>query len=409
MDEQDFESLFIGNQEFDELERSLDVFCPFEAIGMVKQEIRHGRFLRYVLDPQRPHGFGDACIRVLMEKAANALRGSPESKLSPLDVHLMRFEDAWVPKEEYKSIDILLVFDVEKLVVAIELKIEASEHSGQLGRYRKIVETDWPTTEGWRHILLFLTARGDQPSEEHGEGWISLPLEDIADGFEHLVRRQVGSAEASSLLDAYVGMLRRHHMSNRRLEEIARKLWSEHREALEFLSDRRPNLRGEIVALIHDRRGEFAKGLSERTGLTFSPDHSTTSIVRFSADDWCAVPGMQTGTGWKPSSSLLVLEIDKGRKESIVARFELGPGDPASRSAIFDALKAHSCDVGGNWPLSGLWRQLACKDLLKVNEDATMEIEQGFEKVLAAAGSFVNAHAEGYSNAMRSLDKSGIA
>ena len=125
MDEQSFERLFIGNDEFDELERSLDVFCPFEAIGMVKQEIRHGRFLRYILDPQRPHGFGDACTRVLMEKAANALRGSPDSKLSPLDVHLMRFDDAWVPKEEYKSIDILLVFAAEKLVVAIELKIEA--------------------------------------------------------------------------------------------------------------------------------------------------------------------------------------------------------------------------------------------------------------------------------------------
>jgi hypothetical protein len=356
MDEQCFERLFIGDEQFDELERSLDVFCPFEAIGMVKQEIRHGRFLRYILDPQRPHGFGDACTRVLMEKAANALRGNSGSTLSPLDVHLMRFDDAWVPKEEYKSIDILLVFDAEKLVVAIELKIEASEHSGQLGRYRKTVEVDWPKQDGWRHILLFLTARGDQPSEKHGEGWISLPLEDIADGLEHLVRRKLGAAEASSLLGAYVGMLRRHHMANRRLEEVARKLWSEHREALEFLSDRRPNLRGEIVALIHDRRSDFAKTLSERTGLTISPDHSTTSIVRFSIDDWSAIPGMQSGTGWKPSSSLFVLEIDKGRKESIVARFELGPGDPAARSAIFDALKARSCDVGGNWPLSGLWR-----------------------------------------------------
>jgi hypothetical protein len=198
-------------------------------------------------------------------------------------------------------------------------------------------------------------------------------------------------------------------MSNRRLEEIARKLWSEHREALEFLSDRRPNLRGEIVALIHDRRAEFAKSLSERTNLTIVPDHSTTSIVRFSVDNWCAVPGMQSGTGWKPSNSLLVLVIAKGRKESIVARFELGPGDPDARSAIFDALKAHNCDVGGKWPLSGLWRQLACKDLLKVNEDATTDIQQGFEKVLSAVASFVNAHAAGYSEAMRSLDKSGIA
>lgn len=38
------EQLFIANPEFEELEKEIDVFCPFEAIGMVRQEIRHSHF-----------------------------------------------------------------------------------------------------------------------------------------------------------------------------------------------------------------------------------------------------------------------------------------------------------------------------------------------------------------------------
>ena len=32
----------------------MDVFYPFDAVGMDNQEIRHGYFLRYILDPALP-------------------------------------------------------------------------------------------------------------------------------------------------------------------------------------------------------------------------------------------------------------------------------------------------------------------------------------------------------------------
>ena len=93
------ESLFISNPEFEKLEADLDVFCPFEAIGMVKQEIRHAHFLSYIFDPNRPHGFGIECLRALMttfSRIASSVEdgAGPRRRLSPLDVHLMGFESA---------------------------------------------------------------------------------------------------------------------------------------------------------------------------------------------------------------------------------------------------------------------------------------------------------------------------
>ena len=75
-DEAALARLFIGNDDFEEIERAFDRFCPFEAVGMVGQEVRHGHFLSYVLDPQRPYGFGAACLQALMKVATEAVVGS---------------------------------------------------------------------------------------------------------------------------------------------------------------------------------------------------------------------------------------------------------------------------------------------------------------------------------------------
>lgn len=399
----EIEALLIGNDDFDAVEQSLSVFCPFDAVGMVTQEIRHGRFLRYILDPLRPHGFGAECLRALMTSAAEAVRQHGAAELSPLDVHLMELDTAWVPQSEYKSIDILVEVPGAKIVIAVELKIDASEHSGQLSRYRDIVEADWPHAEGWRHVFLFLTKRGEAPSDEHGEKWISLPLDALVDALSSVARKNGGHGAANDLLKAYLAMLRREHLSDERMEELARKLWAQHGEALEFLSQRRPDLRGSIVADIYDKRTSVAVTLSEHAGLTMVADHSTPNIVRFAVSDWNDVPGMSSGTGWKPSNQLLLFEISKTGKNSITCRFELGPGDANLRQAIFDALKAAGADVGGNWELSPQWRQLANATLLKVTDDDGKDFTSLVSLIIEKAQKFLAAHVVSYDAAMKVL------
>jgi hypothetical protein len=241
LDERSLERLFLDNKAFEEVASALDIFCPFDAVGMDRQEIRHGFFLRYILDPHRPHGFGADCLRGFMWASAAALRDVDGIGVSPLDVHLMDLDSAIVERE-YSSIDPLIQIPAEKVVVAVELKIDATEHSGQLGRYRRIIEKEFPEQDGWRQVFLFLTKRGDDPSEDDGAGWQSLPLEGVVEMLERVIAKGSGQPEARTMLGAYVGMLRRKHLTDPRMEELARGLWREHREVLDFLISRRPDV-----------------------------------------------------------------------------------------------------------------------------------------------------------------------
>jgi len=393
--------LFLDNHAFEELASSLEIFCPFDAVGMERQEIRHGFFLRYILDPQRPHGFGTECLRGFMWAAAAALQDDPSSSIRPLDVHLMDLDSAIVDRE-YQSIDLLVQIPAAHVVIAVELKIDAVEHSGQLGRYRKVVEKEFPAVEGWRQVFLFLTKRGDSPSEHDGIGWQSLPLEAVAEMLERVLARGNGQPDARVMLGAYLRMLRRRHLTNKRIEDLARQLWREHREALDFLMDRRPgDITSEVFGLMLERVTAMASSLSLATGLEIAPDHSTKAYIRFGVCDWDKVPGMLTGTGWKPSKRMMVFEIYRDTKGAIRCQFELGPGDSGHRGAFFEALKSEGADVGGNWPLSPKWRQLANQTLASPKEDDTAD--EVYERVVQAASKFLSAHSVKYTGVVQRL------
>lgn len=82
--EEALEKLVVRDETFAALERSRQVFCPFESTGMVRQDIRHGAFLTYILDPNRPHGVGTDCLRALLTAAARSIPPGAGSG-SPLD------------------------------------------------------------------------------------------------------------------------------------------------------------------------------------------------------------------------------------------------------------------------------------------------------------------------------------
>uniref|UniRef100_UPI0005608937 PD-(D/E)XK nuclease family protein n=1 Tax=Rhizobium fredii TaxID=380 RepID=UPI0005608937 len=124
------ESLLIHASEFRRLEDGLDVFCPFEALGMVGAEIRHSNYLAYILNPHRPHGFGAGLLRPFLIQAL-AIRPSLYS-ITPLDVHLLDLGSAEI-RREWQNIDLLIVVPQERVVVAIELKIDGIHPSRAAG------------------------------------------------------------------------------------------------------------------------------------------------------------------------------------------------------------------------------------------------------------------------------------
>ena len=50
------QELIVNNPDLEKLEGLLDRFNLFEALGIVRQEIRHSDFLAFLLDPRQNHG-----------------------------------------------------------------------------------------------------------------------------------------------------------------------------------------------------------------------------------------------------------------------------------------------------------------------------------------------------------------
>ncbi|HEU5368889.1 MAG TPA: PD-(D/E)XK nuclease family protein [Ktedonobacterales bacterium] len=60
------EALVVDNPDLERLEALLERFNIFEAIGAVRQEVRHSDFLAFLLTPQQNHGLGDAFLKRLI-------------------------------------------------------------------------------------------------------------------------------------------------------------------------------------------------------------------------------------------------------------------------------------------------------------------------------------------------------
>ena len=401
VDESLLADLFVTNDEFDELERALDVFCPFEAVGMVNREIHHGHFLSYIFDPNRPHGFGSDCLRALMAAVTRADSELSKS-LTSLDVHMMDFDAATV-RREWNKIDILIEVPDQNLVVAIELKIDASEHSGQLGRYRAAVEREWPSR---RHLFLFLTKNGDEPSEKDGAGWIQVDLESLAGELAVVAKRGSGDSDAKAMLAAYLAMLGRHHLNDERLETLAASLWSKHREALEYLADRRPNSIGDLFKRLINCQVHLAEAISAQCGELVITDHTRPAAIRFAVPSWDDIPGFKSAEGYTLSNRLILIELVKAGPDYFRCYFQLGKGEKAMREKLFHCLRTSGADVGKKQQPTKEWNRLASLTISLKNIDDNPDLDALSERVFAQVKDFTAKHVPIYTKALKSLSTS---
>lgn len=397
-------SLFIANPAFDELEAAFDRFCPFEAVGVIRQEIRHGHFLEYVFSPQRPHGFGTDCLQAFFHAAANAASAEePIDNFSPLDIHLMELDTA-VVRREWRNIDLLIEVRSHKLIVAVELKIDATEHSGQLKRYRETVASQWPRSEGWNQVFVFLTKRGDDPSSDNGEGWLTLELEAVTAEMQKLVEREVGASDARRLLQSYIDMLRRHHLSNERLEELASKLWAEHGAALEYLVERRPDSVAELFRQLYTDRERLAARMSEAADTEIVPDHCTPSMLRFAVTAWDDLPDYLSAD-WTASKRHLLIEIVRGGRGRRTIRMYvlLGRGNQIVRQNIYQALEDAEVAERRKRQFTGDWTRLSSTNLMVLPEEEEFPFDQTLAKLEDSAVKYVATKVAAYSSALSTL------
>ncbi len=270
-----------ADPDFKALGKDRGVFCPpFEALGMIHQEIRHSNFLAYCLDPSKPHGFSGRMLRAFLDLVNDKMcYGLTDLPASLCQVEVLR---------EWNHIDLFIrIPGKPERIVAVEQKIRASEGAGgQLTRYRELLAREF--SEATR-TLIFLTVEGDAPPiEGEAKYWSALSLRDVVNVFASVAKASP-NADGTGLFLQYEQMLKRYIMLDPEVDARIRKLWRSHGAALELLMEHRPDLEREIADVLRKRPERLAVELE--TGgevLRFQDGASSLRHLRFAVDTWQA-------------------------------------------------------------------------------------------------------------------------
>jgi hypothetical protein len=211
-DKQALAAFVVDNADLDALEAQLEQFNLFEALGVVRRELTHSNVLAFLIDPSQNHGLDDALARKLLQRAL-LLHPKADAPVSPIDLDLWPLAGLRV-RREWRDIDLLLVDEARRLVVAIENKIDSREHSDQLRRYRGIVEEHFP---GFRRLFLYLTPDGNAPSDD---AYLAVGYRVVADAVEAVAASSGEGRRRGGRVD---GALRPH------AQEVRRGRFGDHR------------------------------------------------------------------------------------------------------------------------------------------------------------------------------------
>lgn len=323
-----------GSEHLATISKSIKVFCPFEAVGMVRQEIRHSNFLAYIIDPNRPHEFRTKLLKAFIANFTDEM------------ISEARLDRARIYRELY-NVDLVVEIPPETggktLVIAVEVKIDAGESKEQLWGYQRRVRAAWPHSEAF---FGFLTVDGREGTTSPDKTWQPISWTGLIDALERALESDGRSAIGYPMYAAYVSMMRRHGMADKTsdtpLDDAVFTLWEEHKEALEYLFENRPDPIGDLLRKIAKNEGEMAELLSSSLGVLVKPAASTSMYRRFSFPDLesryrVLTMGSKKWAG--EPASIILLEIYRNVDE-ISASIVVGPADgaPDFRKRLIETL-----------------------------------------------------------------------
>ncbi len=353
-DRQALEAFLLDNPELDQLEALLDEFNIFEAIGAVRQEVRHSDFLAFLLNPQERHGLGAAFGQQLLLTAVQASEN--ETAVTAVDLALWELDELQVLRE-WQNIDILLLDEAHRLAVIIENKVDSGEHSQQLQRYWRIVQQRYP---GWQIVGLFLTPDGREPSDER---YVALDYGLIHDLVMDMAETRASTlgADVQTLMRHYAQMLRRHIMPDSDVAQLAQRIYKKHQRALDLIFEHRPDLQSELADFLQPM-------IQDTPGMIL--DHCTKTAVRCLPEAW-DTPVLRQGQGWTPTGRMLLLEFGNS-SERLSLKLYIGPGPQAVREQLFELALTHphlfnNAKRRGAF-LSGSYKTIYVQDFLRARD-----------------------------------------
>ena len=294
---------------FDALEARLARFNVFEAVGLVRQEIRHSNLLGFMLDPSNPHGLGNAFLtRILAatSKGAAFEIGPPNSI---------------IVKREWRNLDLLVECRESRTIIVIENKVGSGEHSDQLRRYRDTLAAEYPSD--WHRVLILLSPTGVAASDPHyaalGYGTIHAIVGDLLERSSTSMLPDV-----TLVLRHYRELLETHVIEDKELDALCDAVYAKHRRALDLIFERRAGPRAVV--------NEAINGWIARSKDRVMPDYTSNRYIKFLPIAWKPFsPVNDTHKGRERHMLTVLLTSDPDRLNVSV---ELHKGSPAYRELV---------------------------------------------------------------------------
>jgi hypothetical protein len=322
------EKFVVDNHDLETLTSLLNQFNIFEAVGMVRQEIRHSNFLAFLLNPTASHHLGDLFLKTFLKRL---LIGTDKATVSAIEVDVANLTDTEV-RREWKNIDLLLVSPNSRIVCAIENKVDSGEHSKQLQRYRHIVQQEF---SNYHQIFVFLTPQGIMPQgEADQQHWLVYSYRKIAEVINDVCDRYRSTLqpEVCTLMLHYSTLINRHLMQDSEIAKLCRQIYAQHKEALDLIYEHRPDPEAEVFDVLKTV-------VKDTPANTVVLNHAWFGrrTIGFAIPAWDALPFQKTCQGWTPTRRILLFEF-KLDQQSIWLELNLGPGQLSDRMAVFEAL-----------------------------------------------------------------------
>ncbi|MCC6322863.1 MAG: PD-(D/E)XK nuclease family protein [Phycisphaerales bacterium] len=378
------EAFVVENEDLLALEERIGRFNIFDALGIVRAEIRHSNFLAWLLDPAESHGQGDLFLKsVLMDLARHARNQGFNPPFSP--VHLDGSDMGSVEiHREWKNIDLLILSHEPPFVIAIENKVDSGEHSNQLQRYEETVAAEFPARPA---LLVFLTPDGAEASDDD---WVSYSYADLHRVLTRVKRTNSGGVgpDVSAFLDHYLRLIESRMMDDPQIDELCRRIYKNHRAAIDLIIERVGATSNPVMAALIDQLNE-------------SPDRwvilkSRPNEIRFLPKSWLEVLPPIRKTRMKDPNARRGWLVGYWTCRDDCLEFSiwvLKTDDQHIRQQVVERLTSNPEEFGLAFPKRRArwihdWTQLRCERVAEWTPDAEPELDAVLAEVRSKMDKF---------------------
>ena len=198
------------------------------------EEEFHSKIISWLLDPAAHHRQAGHFIASLLSSTMAPPR------LLDADWSAAQVIQEWenVVEGQRGYLDILVLDQSHQSLMAIENKTFSQEHSNQLTRYRLALADAYP--DFTRHHI-FLSPGGASPNlERDRKDWQPATYSLIHDAIQEVLDTSVADSNANALLQIYATTIRRNVLPDTSIDQQARRIYLEHREAIDRISENKP-------------------------------------------------------------------------------------------------------------------------------------------------------------------------